>query len=102
MNLREATDRLGAVLARAQEERPVRPDLVPSGGGMECEWAAFEREAMHQEVNRLRQEQKLPQVAAEEIRRRESWAVGHSDYSRKLALYCAELALATPGHENRR
>lgn len=91
-SLKAATDVLAAVLARAQQERHQRPDLVDGPDGPECEWAASERDRMHETVNQIRAERGLPTVALDDIVRAERMAVGHSDYSRKYALYCAELA----------
>jgi hypothetical protein len=47
---------------------------------------------MHEAVNRIRADQGLPAVAVEAICRVEQQAIGHLDYSRKFAFYCAELA----------
>lgn len=91
-SLKAATDALRATLARAQEERDRRPDLVDGPDGPECEWAAFERARMHETVNEIRAERGLSHVPVEDIIRVERMAVGHSDYSLKYALYCAELA----------
>ena len=91
-SLKAATDVLRATLARAQEERPRRPDLVDGPDGPECEWAVYERARMHETVNAIRSERGLHAVPVEDIIRVERLAVGHSDYSLKFALYCAELA----------
>lgn len=91
-SLKAATDVLRATLAAAQEERPQRPDLVDGPDGPECEWAAYERNRMRETVNAIRAERGLPPVPVEDVVRVERLAVGHSDYSRKFAYYCAELA----------
>lgn len=91
-SLKAATDCLRATLAAAQEERDKRPDLVDSPDGPECAWAAYERTRMHEKVNEIRAARGLSAVAVEDILRVERQAVGHSDYSRKFAFYCAELA----------
>ncbi|MGW2010826.1 hypothetical protein [Streptomyces nigrescens] len=90
-SLRATTDVLRSTLARAQEERGQRPDLVDGPDGPECEWAAYERARMHETVNAIRAERLLPAAPVEDIIRAEQLAVGHSDYSRKFAFYCAEL-----------
>ena len=91
------------VLSEAMKERHLRPDLVKlPDGSEECEWAAHERGAMHNEVNRVRKENGLPPATLEEVARREMWACGHADYYAKFALYCAELALQVDGYETRR
>lgn len=80
-------------LIAAQGERAERPDLVGSPNGeAECAWAAFERDVMFREVNRLRTEEGFEPVSIEEVMRVESWACGHLDYTAKFALYCAEMA----------
>ncbi|MBI0293270.1 hypothetical protein JBE04_01845 [Streptomyces sp. PRKS01-29] len=60
---------------------------------MECEWARFERNAMWEEVNRLRGERGLPPALLSSIVTAEQQSVGHSDYTKKFALYCAELTV---------
>jgi hypothetical protein len=87
-----AADRLRATLAAAQAERHRRPDLIDGPDGPECEWTAYERGRMHEMVNAIRADRGLRPVPVEAIVRVERQAVGHSDYSRKFALYCAELA----------
>jgi hypothetical protein len=57
-----------------------------------CEWVAAERELMHHLVNQERKARGLAKLLVSEIERVELLAVGHSDYTRKFALYCAELA----------
>lgn len=91
-SLKAATDVLRSTLARAQEERDQRPDLVDGPDGPECQWAAYERTRMHEKVNEIRAERSLLPVPLEDILAVERKAVGHSDYSLKFAFYCAELA----------
>lgn len=91
-SLKAAADVLRTTLIRAQEERGRRPDLVDGPDGPECAWAAYERARMHETVNTIRAERNLPAVPVEAIVRVERLAVGHSDYSRKFAFCCAELA----------
>lgn len=91
-SLKTATDVLRATLAAAQEQREQRPDLVDGPDGPECGWAAYERARMHEAVNALRADQGKLAVPVEDILRAERLAVGHSDYSRKFAFYCAEIA----------
>lgn len=90
--LKAATDVLRATLARAQEQRSQRPDLVDGPDGLECEWTVYERARMHDTVNAIRGDRGLPPLPLDAIVRVERLAVGHSDYSLKFALYCAELA----------
>jgi len=89
--LKTTTDRLYAVLVAAQKERDQRPDLIEGPDGPECEWARFERNAMWTEVNRICSERGLPPVLLTQMLDAERQAVGHSDYSLKYALYCAEI-----------
>ena len=91
-SLKAATDCLRATLAAAQAEHDQRPDLVDGPDGPECEWAAYERALMHEKVNEIRSARGLPAVPVEDILHVERQAVGHSDYSRKFAFYCAEIA----------
>lgn len=56
-------------------------------------WIAAERTVMLDEVNEWRALLGKPAVDVAAIERVERMATGHSDYSSKFALYCAELAL---------
>lgn len=58
----------------------------------ESRWIEAERAVMHRETNRWRATFGLPPVEVSAIERVERWACGHSDYSSKFALYCAEIA----------
>ncbi|MFK4801661.1 hypothetical protein ACI3K5_23640 [Streptomyces sp. MPA0124] len=89
-------DRLQKILARAQENRDERDELVDGPDGIECAWAAHERNQMWKAVNALRAEHGRPSVPLDDIVQVERQAAGHSDYSRKFAFYCAELAEKTP------
>ena len=94
--IKEATDRLHAVLLSAAMERDLRPGLVAGPDGSpesECAWAAFERSRMHETVNTIRAENGLGPIALEKVIEAEGAADGHSDYGRKFAYYCAEIAL---------
>ncbi|MBK3582211.1 hypothetical protein JHN49_00195 [Streptomyces sp. MBT57] len=91
-SLRASTASLLAALAAAEEQRDQRPDLVDGPDGPECEWAAFERATMHQSVNGIRAGRGLPPIPLAAVTRIERLTVGHSDYRRKFAFYCAELA----------
>ncbi|MGE7438012.1 spore germination YkwD domain-containing protein [Kitasatospora sp. NPDC001175] len=80
-------DEMRAILTRAQEERPHRQGFVDG----ELDWVLFERATMLAAVNQARAEHGLLPVPMESIARAEQQAVGHSDYFKKFALYCAEL-----------
>jgi uncharacterized protein YkwD len=83
-----------SALIRAQSERGERQDMTyDPRGNPEVAWAAYERAKVLEAVNQVRAEFHLPPVTAEDVFRAEQMAVGHSDYTKKFALYCAELAL---------
>lgn len=93
-DVRGLTRHFKEILMGAQAERDSRPNLVTGPDGEpECAWAAYERGVMHREVNRLLNDAERWPVPLELIERVERQAVGHSDYTMKFALYCAELAL---------
>jgi len=77
------------VLNDAQKHRPEKSKRV----GDELEWVIYEREVMLQAINAVRLQRKRPRITVEELHRVEETAVGHTDYSQKFALYCAQLAL---------
>lgn len=71
-------------LKRAQEDRHCLP--WP-------EWHTYEMLTMMRNVNRVRYHKDEPLVSLEEIEAVEQQAAGHVDYTKKFALYCAELAV---------
>lgn len=80
----EIRDSLLAELGEQQRRRKDYPN---------CTWIDAEIDFMHYAVNRRRSERGLPDVDRAAIVRVERWACGHSDYSSKFALNCAELVL---------
>jgi hypothetical protein len=61
-------------------------------------WIQDESDRMLRETNDWRRLLGKRPVAIEAIAKVETWACGHTDYSSKFALYCAEVALDTgPG-----
>lgn len=56
-------------------------------------WIAAERDLMLRETNECRKGLDKSPLAIEQIMRVERMALGHSDYPKKFALYCAELVL---------
>lgn len=92
--LRADTDHLHQVLLEAAQDRALRPDMVrhPTDNWPECQWAQYEREQMREAVNILRASRGLPAVHQDKIDLVERLAAGHSDYARKFAFYCAEIA----------
>jgi hypothetical protein len=81
-----ARDELLAVLVAAVKRR----DQFPGLG-----WIDHERVMMLKAVNLLRAGS--DPVTLAQIEHVETMACGHSDYARKFALYCAELAVYGPG-----
>lgn len=81
-----------SVLTTAQRQRPKRPAFNIRG---EPEWASFERATMLHAVNEARSRRHLPPLPEATIKRAENLALGHSDYSSKFALHCAELVAFT-------
>lgn len=79
-------------LAKAQQERPARPGVTDSG---ELEWVVFEREKLLELVNARRAKLGMPAVDMAAVMRVETSAVGHVDYTQKLALGAADLVLAS-------
>jgi hypothetical protein len=90
-------DRLLGLLIVAGKMRDQRPGIVDTPYGFECEWTAFERSVMLDEVNRTREARGLGPVDPAEVRKADSLAAGHIDWAEKFALYCAEIALSTAG-----
>jgi hypothetical protein len=75
-------------LTEAQEERPNREEVING----ELDWITYERTVMLNTVNAARAARFLPPLTVDEIERVEMSATGHVDYTKKFALYCAELA----------
>lgn len=76
-------------LDAAQQLRYKRPRQV---WGV-SEWAAFERLKMWEAVNKYRLQRNKVSILIDRIKCVERIAFGHSDYSEKFALYCAELVV---------
>lgn len=89
MNRRQLRDQLLNVLTEAQKQRKQRYDIV----GGEVGFVHFERHQMFNAVLKERQKLGLSPIKLSEIKRVETMACGHIDYSSKFALYCAELVL---------
>lgn len=83
-------DRLHTALREAQEQRHERNGL---DANYEPGWVLYERELMHREVCAARARLGLGPIALTEVARVEAMAMGHSDYSAKWSLYCAELVI---------
>jgi hypothetical protein len=69
-------------LTKAQECRKTHSD-----------WHQLEMQVMLNAVNNERGARVLSPITMQQLERVEVGARGHCDYSRKFALYCAELAL---------
>lgn len=95
-------ERLRARLIEEQvlrnERRGTRASCVDSLGRdiWTLEWIAAEHDAMRNLVNDLRVERGLPLIDPRHIARAEQMAAGHSDYTKKYALYCADLVFDDP------
>lgn len=91
-------------LCEAQKERKAVygqgvvtvPDLYdPTKETTMLQWNIFELHTMEIAVNEIREKRNRPKITFADIRKIETKAIGHSDYTHKLALYCADLALET-------
>lgn len=94
----KAQEQMLKVLSKAQEARsttegrisvptwynPKKTEDIPL-------WSYNEIETMRQEINRLRKLEGKSEVTWNDVARVEHMALGHSDYSSKFSLYCAEL-----------
>jgi hypothetical protein len=77
------------ILAEAQTSRPKLSRWVDG----ELEWVLYERQVMFDAVNELRHTRMLSPIKMCRLMDAERSATGHSDYTHKFALYCAELVL---------
>ena len=75
------------ILQSAQEHRAERNHFIEN----ELGWITFERKIMFNAVNDKRLEFNLSPLTLDQFRKAENSAVGHTDYTHKFALYCAEL-----------
>ena len=94
--MREEADRLYKALVKAMEDRALRMDTVKWEDSTVIAWMVYERLVMLAEVNKIRTERGMGMVAIRDIERVEQQASGHSDYGKKFAWYCAELATDIP------
>lgn len=90
MRLNELTDIVHAELNKEQRLRSQRAKMV----GNELEWVTAERKFMIDLVNRRRVELGKSKLEGNEVETAEHKALGHTDYSLKWSLYCAELILS--------
>ena len=98
IDLRDTKAHMLSALNKAQEKRQERLAMVDTfdAWGYKTkvpEWHLYELGTMLLEVNRFRTANKLSPIDIVQLQRVESMACGHSDYSSKFALYCAELAI---------
>jgi len=87
--MRQLSDMFLSALSKAQELRLQKNAMVDG----ELEWVRYERDVMFRLVNAIRLKNDAPQATLFDVMKVENQAEGHVDYSRKFALYCAELAL---------
>src|SRR5690349_13820024 len=92
------TDYMFGVLVEAQKRRhePAMQELVSLGEVSELRWVLHERAQMVRHVNKAREGLGYPPVSEDAVHAAERQAEGHSDYTRKYALYCADLILERP------
>lgn len=76
-------------LSAEQKHRETRNKIING----ESEWVVAERQFMIDLTQKTRKEIGFEPVEESLILRAEREACGHSDYSSKFALYCAEIAL---------
>ena len=79
-------------IAKTQQGRPARPGVTAFG---ELEWVVFERDKLLDLINRQLAKLGKPQVEMPAVMQIENSAVGHIDYTQKLAIRSAELVLAS-------
>ena len=79
-------------LALWQKERPRRDKFVRWGTETVLEWHKYEMESLLVEVNSHRAVLGFGSITMPALLDTERMAVGHIDYTHKLALYAAELA----------
>ena len=92
LDYRALTDHFEEVLIEASAERQSRPDMVEDEGTREPGWVVHERAVMRQEVDSVRAARAMPPISDAAMQRAEALALGHSDYTRKFALGCADLS----------
>ena len=80
-------------LAAEQTKRPRREKYVLWGKDEVPEWLKLELEMLLSEINSQRGAAELAPITMRDLRRVETMACGHSGYSHKLAIYCAELCV---------
>lgn len=83
-------DQMHTTLTRIQQQRHLRQEVDADG---QPGWVGFEIGVMWDQTNALRAGAGLPEIPLAAFEAIERQAVGHSDYTAKLALYCAELAV---------
>ena len=97
-DFKDLIQKMHGILVQAQGERDQRRELVepntPSNRHPEVGWVVYERQVMLGAVNRERKNRHLPEITVEMfVQKVEQLAYGHSDYTSKQALYCAEMSL---------
>ena len=81
-----------AYLEDLQKDRKTRPEIKEFNGEPLPEWAIYEIESMFDRVNQIRRDLGLDTCPIKDVLTADHMAAGHSDYSHKFALYCAEIA----------
>lgn len=86
-------DQFDELIRKLQGQRHKRPKMVKLGQEEVPEWHIYEMEGVLAEVNRQREANGFGRARMRDISRVEQMACGHSDYSRKLARYAADMSL---------
>lgn len=85
-------DKFHRILCEAQNKREEKNRWVDT----ELEWVLYERITMFDAVNKERLAVGKKVLGLAEFMSAERSATGHCDYTKKFALYCAELVTETP------
>ena len=85
-------DKFYRVLTWVQKDREFLP-MEFAGTDVNPYWNTYEILVMQREVNSTRKTNNMPLVNYSDVRQLELQASGHVDYTKKFALYCAELAM---------
>lgn len=96
--IRMWTDYLMAALVEAQKKRQdphFQQWMKTPEGDHEFAWVLYERAQMLHDVNKARVGIGRDPVSVDAVRAVERQAEGHSDYTRKFALGCADLILGS-------
>jgi hypothetical protein len=80
------------LLIAAQAERDDRSQSVNDEPG----WVAYEREVVLEAINEERTNRGFNTLTPDDVKRAETYAAGHVDYTWTFAIGCAKLAVGAP------